>query len=202
MRLSPIAAAAAVLLVLAGCTGQRAGGPAHPDPIIVRAFTFSPGAVTLDPSFGFSLYRGSPGVPPRQRADSVGRAAAFTLADRVAQQLTSLGYDALRSDSATAEPGGRALIVRGAFRHIDEGHRRQDASVAVDVEIDSQTAGGAPRRLTAFSLDSRRIPPEPLTVAGARRGSDVNAAATAVGDAIARYASDLARLNDWPRAAR
>ncbi len=204
MRLSSIAASASLLLVvLAGCVPQRESGPpAHPNPIIIREFAFPPGIVALDPSFGFSLYRGAPGVPPRQRAAAVGRAAAFSLADAIAQQLTSLGYDAVRSDAATAQPGGRALIVTGAFRHIDEGHRRQNASVAVDVEIDSQTEGAAPQRLTAFRLDSRRIPREKLSGAAARHGSNVNSAATGVGQEIARYATDLARLNNWPAAAR
>src|SRR5579864_4303821 len=71
------AIAAFCLAVLAGCAPQRAGGLTHPNLIAVREFAFSTGVVTLDPSFGFSLYRGSPGVPPRQRAEAVGRAAGF-----------------------------------------------------------------------------------------------------------------------------
>ncbi len=130
------AAAALFLVALAGCLPQAAGPPAHPNPIIVREFAASPGVVTLDPSFGFSLNRGAPGVPPRQRAAGVGRAAAFSLADAITQQLITLGYDAIRSDTAVPEPGARALIVSGAFRHIDEGRRRrvgaENPSIAVD----------------------------------------------------------------------
>src|SRR5947207_8057365 len=117
------AAAALVLLVLAGCMPERA--PAHPNPIIVREFGFSLGVVTLDPSFGFSLNRGAPGVPTRQRAAGVARAAAFSLADAIAQQLSLLTYGPIRSDTAHLEPSARALIVTGSFRHIDEGRRRQ-----------------------------------------------------------------------------
>jgi hypothetical protein len=203
MRLSFTAAALSLLLVLAaGCVQPGGGAPAHPNPIIVRQFAYSPRVIALDPSFGFSLHRGAPGVPPRERAATVGRAAAFSLADAIAEQLTSLGYDAIHSDTATADPSGRALIVTGAFRHIDEGRRRQHASVTVEVEVDFQAAGAAPRRLTAFRLDSRRIRREKLTGPAARHGSNVNAAATAVGREIGRYASDLARLNNWPTAAR
>jgi hypothetical protein len=192
---SYLKAAAAVLLAAAvgACVPPpEAGGPGHPNPIIVREFAVSPGVITLDPSFGFSLYRGAPGVPRRQRAASVGRAAAFSLADAIAMQLAGLGYDTIRSDTAGAEPGGRALIVSGTFSRINEGHRRQGANVGVDVEIDYHTApGAAPQRLTAFHSG-----------ASARSGGGVNAAATAVGRTIANYATDLARSNSWPAAAR
>jgi hypothetical protein len=190
---SPLTAAVALLLVvLAGCVPPpETGSAGHPNPIIVREFAVSNGVITLDPSFGFSLSRGAPGVPTRQRAASVGRAAAFSLADAIATQLGGLGYDAIRSDTANADPGGRALIVTGTFRRIHEGHRRQGASVAVDVEIAYQGAGTAPQRLTAFG-----------NAASARPGGGVNAAATAVGRSIASYAADLARANNWPIAPR
>src|SRR5258708_25360500 len=149
MRLVLTAAAAALFgVALTGCVPELAGSPAHPNPIIVREFAVSPGVVTLDPSFGFSLHRGVSGVPPSQRAAGVARAAAFSLADAIAQQLSLLGYDAIRSDTATLEPGARALIVTGSFRHIDEGRRRQvgaeNPSIAVDAEIDYHTEGAVP----------------------------------------------------------
>jgi hypothetical protein len=207
MRSALTAAAASLFLVaLAGCVPQAAGPPAHPNPIIVREFAFSLGDVTLDPSFGFSLYRGAPGVPPRQRAAGVGRAAAFNLADAITQQLTNLGYDAIRSDTAAPEPGARALIVTGTFRHIDEGRRRrvgaENPSIAVDAAIDYQTEGAAPQRITEIHLDSRQVPRDAIAGVSARRGVDANLAATRVGGAIARIVSDAARLNNWPAVAR
>src|SRR5881394_211061 len=130
--------AALFLAALAGCVPERGGSPVHPNPIIVREFSFSLGVVTLDPSFGFSLYRGASGVPPSQRAGGVARAAAFSLADAIAQQVAASGFDAIRSNDAVLEPGARALIVSGAFRHIDEGRRRQvgaeNPSIAIDAE--------------------------------------------------------------------
>jgi hypothetical protein len=198
--------AALYALVLAGCADGETAGLARPNLIIVREFAASEGVVTLDPSFGFSLYRGSAGVPPRQRAASVGRAAAFNLADTVVEQLRGLGYDAVRSDGASPQPGGRALVVTGAFRQINEGHRRhvgaEDASIMVDGEIDYQSAGAAPRRLTSFSLDSRQVPREPIVSASARRGSDVSSAAVRVGRAVAGAVVELARRNNWPGASR
>ena len=195
-----------VALALAGCAEGETAGLARPNLIIVREFAASEGVVTLDPSFGFSLYRGATGVPPRQRAASVGRAAAFNLADTVVEQLRGLGYDAVRPDGASPQPGGRALVVTGAFRQINEGHRRhvgaEDASIAVAGEIDYQSAGAAPRRLTSFSLDSRQVPREPIVSASARRGSDVSSAAVRVGHAVAGAVVELARRNNWPGASR
>jgi len=190
MRSYSSAALAALLLgVLASCVPlSETGTGGHPNPIIVREFAVAPGVIALDPSLGFSLYRGSPGVPPGRRAASVGRGAAFSLADAVATGLGNLGYDAIRSDTATAEPGGRALIVSGSFLHINEGHRRQHAGVTVDVEIGYQAAGGAaPTPLTAFRQSAASSP-----------GGGVNSAAAAVGRTIAAYAADLARANNWP----
>jgi hypothetical protein len=206
LRMATRAAVAVLLAVaVAGCVPQGAGSPAHPNPIIVREFAFTPDIVTLDPSFGFSLNRGSPGVPTRQRAESVGRAAAFSVADAATQQLDSLGYDAVRSDAAAPEPGARALIVTGAFRQIDEGRRRrvgaENSSLVVDVEIDYQVGGGAPQRIAALHLDSRRIPRSEI-VGGAGRTASVNSAAARVGGVIARYVADLARLNKWPAGTR
>ena len=207
MRTSLTAASAFLLLViLAGCVPQPAGSPAHPNPIIVREFTYSLGVITLDPSFGFSLYRGGAGVPPRQRAAGVGRAAAFSLADSITEQLITSGYDAIRSDDATPEPGARALVVTGAFRQIDEGRRRrvgaENPSIAVDAEIDYQAEAAAPQRITELHLDSRRVPQSAVVGVAARRGVDVNLAATRVGAAIARYVGETARLNNWPGVSR
>jgi hypothetical protein len=196
------AAAAAILLaLLAACTAQQEGGGGHPNLIIVRDFSVSSAAVTLDPSFGFSLYRGSPGVPPAQRAASVGRAAAFSVADTVVQQLAALGYDVAKSNTAGAERGGRALIVTGVFREINEGRRRQvgaeNARVAVDVEINLQPGGAAPLRMMSFPVDSQRT----VGDSGAgRRGATLNAAADRVGRIIAQTTGELARLNHWPGA--
>src|SRR5712691_8197028 len=118
-------AASFILGILVGCVPQLGQGLAHPAPIIVREFAFSPGIVTLDPSFGFSLYRGEAGVPPRQRAAGVARGAAFSVADTIAQQLAASGYDVVRSDRAAPEPGGRAMVISGTLRQINEGYRRR-----------------------------------------------------------------------------
>ena len=68
---------ALLALALAGCAEVETAGLARPNLIIVREFAASEGVVTLDPSFGFSLYRGAAGVPPRQRAASVGLSATL-----------------------------------------------------------------------------------------------------------------------------
>ena len=193
-------AAALCLAVLAACTVQTEGG-GHPNLVVVREFSVSPGIITLDPSFGFSLYRGSPGVPPTQRAASVGRAAAFSVADTIVQQLAAQGYDVAKSKTAGAEPAGRALIVSGAFREINEGRRRQvgaeNARIAVDVELTFQAGSAAPLRMMSFPVDSQRTAGDS---GPGRRGATLNAAADRVGRIIAQTTSDLARLNHWPGA--
>ena len=79
------------LLFLAGCVVQNEAPTLHPNPILIREFAVSPGIVTLDPSFGFSLYRGERGVPREQRAAGLGRAVAFNLTDAMAEYLTGSG---------------------------------------------------------------------------------------------------------------
>src|SRR5436305_1341824 len=78
----------------------------------------------------------------------------------------------------------------------------EDSSVTVGGEVDYQSPGAAPRRLTTFSLDSRQLPREPIVSASARHGADVNSAAVRIGHAIARAVIELARRNNWPGAAR
>jgi len=196
----------ALLLCLAAtaCAGEQEAALVRPNAIIVREFSLAQAAITLDPSFGFSLYRGAPGVPPRQRAASVGRAVEFTLSDAIVEQLRQAGYDAIRSDGTAAEPGDRALIVTGRIRHINEGQRRrvgsESPSVAADGEIDYRTGPGtAVQRLTNFSLDSRQVPRERVMSAPAGR-NEINAAAARLGHAIAQSVLDVAHRNNWPGA--
>jgi len=208
MRSALTAAVAALFVVfLAACAPQYEPGPSrHPNPIIILELDVSPGVVTLDPSFGFSLQRGERGVPRSQRAAGLGRAVAFNLADAMAEYLTGLGYDVIRSDTAAVEPGGRALIVSGSFRRIDEGRRRrvgaENSAVAVDAAIDYQTYGAAPQRLASFQLDSRQVASAGVAGVSARQGADVKVAAARLGAAIGRYVGDAARLNKWPAAPR
>ena len=206
MRSALTAAVAAFLLVLSGCAQYESPSTQHPYPIIIREFAFSPEIVTLDPSFGFSLYRGERGVPQSQRAAGLGRAVAFNLADAMAEYLTGQGYDVLRSDTATAAQGGRALIISGTFLRIDEGRRRrvggENSGVAVDAAIDYETYGAAPQRLASFQLDSRQVADGGMTGVSSRQRGDVKIAAARLGSAIARYVAGAARLNKWPSAGR
>jgi hypothetical protein len=175
-----------------------APAPAHLDLIIVRRFAAPGRIVALDPSLGFSLRRGQPGVPSTRRAASVARATSFTMAETITGQLRQLGYDAVQSDEAGPEPGGRALIVHGAFRSINEGHRRRfagkDAGVAVWVEIDYQLYGGKPRRLSLLQLDSRQIP-FPNRTSG---DAGVTSAALRTAFTISRAVGELANRSNWP----
>jgi hypothetical protein len=201
------AAGAGILLLvfLAGCGPQYEATTAHPNPILIREFAFSPEIVTLDPSFGFSLYRGERGVPREQRAAGLGRAVAFNLTDGTAEYLTGLGYDVLRSETGSVEPGMRALIVSGTFRRIDEGRRRrvgaENSGVTVDVAIAYQAYGQAAQPLTAFQRDSRQTGGGLVGVSARTRG-DVKIAAQQLGAELGRYVAEIARSQKWPAAAR
>ena len=203
--LTAVRAGLLLLFFLAGCTAQYEAPTTHPNPIVIREFAFSPGIVTLDPSFGFSLYRGERGVPREQRAAGLGRAVAFNLTDAMAEYLSRLGYDVLRSETGTVEPGMRALVVSGIFRRIDEGHRRrvgaENSGVTVDVAIDYQVYGQAPQRLTALQLDSRQVGGGVIGVSARTRG-DVKIAAQQLGAELGRYVAEVARTQKWPAAGR
>jgi hypothetical protein len=203
MRLLPLAALLS-LLVLFGCAPRHAEESSFPvvnlasaSPIIVHEFAFSPRIVTLDPTLGYSLQRGAPGVSPSRRAEALGRAAAFNLADTMSRELKQQGYDVVAGSNAP-QPGEPALVVTGDFRRIYEGHRHAGANIAVAVAIDFESAGAAPQRLIAFSLDSRRLPREGFVPAAGLHGEDVNYEATRLGATIGHYVARLARTERWP----
>ena len=192
---------ALLLLGLAACAPQNREPTfpsMHPYPIVVREFAFSPGVVTLDPTLGYSLDRGSPGVPRTERADALGRAAAFNLADAASRELIRLGYDAVSGTDGVAATAARALVVSGDFQHIYEGHRHEGAGVDVSVAIDYEAAGEPPQRLTTFVLDSRRLAHEGLVPIAGEHGEDVNYEATRLGAAIGRYVAQIAQSDRWP----
>ncbi len=204
-RLAAAWAGVLFLVFLAGCGPQYEAQTAHPNPILIREFAVSPAIVTLDPSFGFSLHRGEQGVPRDQRAAGLGRAVAFNLTDGMAEYLTGLGYDVLRSESGSVEPGMRAIIVSGTFRRIDEGRRRrvgaENSGVTVDVAIDYQVYGQTPQRLAALQLDSRQFAGSGLVGVTARQRGDVKIEARQLGAELGRYVAQVARSQKWPAAA-
>lgn len=190
-----------LLLAAAGCDEFRAKSLAHPNVVIVREFAAPLGVVTLDPSFGFSLNRGEPGVPPRQRAAAVARAAAFALADSIADRLRAQGFDVVRSNTEQPEPGARALIVTGAFRKINEGYRRrvgeEGSAVEAAAQVEYRAPGSQPQILLSQQFDSAHVHGEAgITPAAARGGSEIQANARLAGAEIARRIAELARSNN------
>ena len=203
-RVLPLLAAA----LLAGCVENVGSAGSTPsDFIVVSDFTVPEGAVHLDPSFGFSLYRGEAGVPKEQRAASVGRAIAFLVTDTVVGRLRANGYDAVSTVSRNPVGSGyRALIVSGTLRTIDEGQRRrvgnEHSAVIAEVEIKAELPGGATQRVQSFAVDSRSAPPARPESGTTRRETGVNADATKVGAEIARVVTEIARRNNWIPARR
>ena len=195
-----------LLLLLSGCEQFESRGVARPNIVIVREFAAPLGVVTLDPSFGFSLNRSQPGVPPRQRGGAVARAASFALADSIVERLRALGFDAVRSQTEQPEAGARALIVTGAFRKIDEGYRRQvgaeNSNVTAETQVQYIGPDTPPRVLLSQRLDSARVRGEGSVTAVAARAGGIDFEARKLGAEIARQIADLARRNGWPGAAR
>jgi hypothetical protein len=202
------AAAIALPLALAAC--NVVSGPAGPasDFIVVSDFALPEGVVHLDPSFGFSLYRGEPGVPQQQRAASIGRAVGFLVTDTITDRLRAQGYDAQSTTNANPSPapGHRALLVSGTFRAIDEGQRRrvgdEHSAVIAQVDIRAEQPGGAIQQVQSFTVDSRSVPPAHPVAGSTQRETGVDADAARVGAEIARIVGDVARRNNWVPMAR
>lgn len=196
------AAVALPLLGLAGCVEDltAASGPTS-DFIVISDFALPQGVVRLDPSFGFSLYRGEPGVPAQQRAASIGRAVGFLVTDTITDQLRALGYDAVSTTDPSPKTGARALIVTGTFREIDEGERRRPdevgSAVIADVQIKAELPGGGIQPVQSFSVDSRTAPHAGVAGAATRRETGVNADAARIGAQIAAVVAEVARRNNW-----
>jgi hypothetical protein len=192
-------------LALAACNETPSLGPRTPsDFIVISDFTVGGGVVAVDQSFGFSLHRGTPGVPTEQRAASIGRAAAFLVTDTITERLRALGYDAASTTNPAPQTGGRALLVSGVFRQIDEGERRQvgeeNSVVIVEVTIKAEVPGRGVQPVQSFTVDSRRT--SAASGAATRRDTGVNADATRVGAEIARVVADVAKRNNWLPMAR
>lgn len=201
-------AAVLPLLVLAACaqTGATVLPGKSSDFIVVSDFTVPPGVVRLDPTMGFSLYRGEPGVPTRQRAASIGRAVGFLVTDTIVDRLRALGYDAVSTSSPNpAGSGYRALIVSGTFRIIGEGNRRragdEHSAVIVDAAIKAELPGGI-QPVQSFMVDSRSAPRVHDNNGATSRETGVDADATNVGAEIARVVGEIARRNNWLPARR
>jgi hypothetical protein len=211
LNLSIIAALLGALSALAACaTGenQASGYPPKPDVVIVRAFEVPEGVVVLDPSFGFSLRRGEPGVPREERAATVGRAAAFMLSDALIGETRAAGLDAVSASSPAPAPAVKALVVGGTFRQIDQGLRRRVGQIApgagqsrvvADAQIDYALPGSAPQRLLTVHADSGDGAPTPVGSRGdlGLPVADANADAARAGRIIARAIVDLARQANW-----
>ncbi|HTW50263.1 MAG TPA: hypothetical protein VME45_00010 [Stellaceae bacterium] len=202
-------AAALLLLVLAACaeTGATALSGSSSDFIVVGDFAVPPGVVRLDPTMGFSLYRGEPGVPARQRAASIGRAVDFLVTDTIVDRLRALGYDAVSTSNPNPVGSGhRALIVSGTFRTIGEGSRRragdEHSAVIADVAIKAELPGGRVQPVQSFTVDSRSAPRVRDNNGATSRETGVDADATNVGAEIARVVGEVARRNNWLPARR
>src|ERR1700722_7440220 len=195
------------LLALAGCVEGITTSATPSDFIVISDFAAPEGVVRLDPSFGFSLYRGEAGVPTRQRAASIGRAVAFLVTDTIADQLRAHGYDATSTTNPNPTGSGhRALLVSGTFRAIDEGQRRrpgdEHSAVIAQVEIKAEQPGGAVQPVQSFTVDSRSAPQTRANAGATRRETGVNADATRVGAEIARVVAEVAQRNNWVPARR
>jgi hypothetical protein len=190
------------LLALGACVQNSAASSAPSDFIVVSDFVVPEGVVRLDPTMGFSLYRGEPGVPARQRAASIGRAVGFLVTDTTVDELRRLGYDAVSTSNPNpGRSGYRALIVSGTFRTIDEGNRRragdEHSAVIAEVAIKAELPGGGVQPVQSFTVDSRSAPRVRDNNGATSRETGVDADATNVGAEIARVVGEVARRNNW-----
>jgi hypothetical protein len=196
------------LVALSACVEGVTVPSAAPasDFIVVSDFSVPEGVVRLDPSFGFSLYRGEPGVPTHQRAASIGRAVGFLVTDTITSELRGFGYDAQSTVNPSPQTGSRALLVSGTFREIDEGERRHPnemgSAVIADVQIKAEIPGLGVKPVQNFTVDSRTSPQIAVKSAATRREAGVDADAARVGAQIAAVVADVAKHNNWVPATR
>ena len=193
--------------MLAACVESVTGAAPASDFIVVSDFSVPQGAVRLDSSFGFSLYRGEAGVPTEKRAGSIGRAVAFLVTDTIVDRLRGRGYDT--TSTTNPNPTGssrRALIVSGTFRTIDEGQRRrvgnEHSAVIAEVQIKAELPKGGSQLIQSFTVDSRSAPQTRAVSGATKRETGVDADATRVGAEIARVVAEVARRNNWLPATR
>jgi hypothetical protein len=191
------------LVTVAACV-QVSAGPSGPssDFIVVSDFAVPEGSVRLDPTMGFSLYRGEAGVPKQQRATSVGRAVSFLVTDTVVDQLRARGYDTVSTSNPNpSDTGHRALIISGTLTTVDEGQRRragdEHSAVIGQVNIRAELPGGGVQHVQSFAADSRSAPPASANSGATSRETGVDADATRVGAEIARIVAEIARRNNW-----
>lgn len=194
--------AAFLVITLTGCIAGVTTNAPPSDFIVVSDFAVPESAVHLDTSFGFSLYRGEAGVPPQQRAASVGRAVAFLVTDTITDRLRARGYDAVSTTNPNPAPAGyRALMVSGRLSTIDEGQRRrvgnEHSAVIASVDISAELPGGAVQRVQSFIVDSRSAPATRAQSGATKRETGVDADAARVGAEIARVVADVAQRNNW-----
>jgi hypothetical protein len=198
--MSWLLATLSVLSLVACVEDVSVPGPPS-DFIVVSDFAVPAGVVRLDPSFGFSLYRGEPGVPPAQRAASIGRAVGFLVTDTITDRLRAAGYDAQSTVNPAPQTGLRALLVSGTFRIIDEGSRRHPdeahSAVIATVQINAEIPGLGVRPLQNFTVDSRSAPPAGVAAGATARETGVDADAARIGAQIAGVVADAARRNNW-----
>jgi hypothetical protein len=199
--------AVGLLIALGACNGPSSPiSTTSSDFIVISDFALDEGIVALDQSFGFSLHRGTPGVPTEQRAGSVGRAVAFLVTDTITERLRALGYDAASTTNPAPQTGGRALLVTGVFRAINEGARRrpgeEGSAVIVEVTIKAEIPGRGIETVQSFTIDSRRAPAVAPSSGATHRETGVNTDATRVGAEIARVVADVAKRNNWLPMAR
>ena len=209
----------ALMLALAACAelglGMHGatGVPEKPEQLVVRSFVAPERAIVLDPSFGFSLRRGQPGVPRAERAAGVSRAAAFALGEGVVETLRAAGLDARSTLQAGGAPPEDAVVVGGVFDKIDQGRRRHvgrvgpgegQSRVVADARIEAP-GGGILLTVHAHSDhiadeggsgDTARVRGVRVTIA------DANRDAGRVGREIGRQIVDFARRSNWLPAAQ
>ena len=196
-----------VAAMLAGCETPPAATPATQSAniIVVRDFRIvSSTRVAVDTSFGFSLNRGQPGVPLSQRAIGLAGAAAFNVADALTERLRQLGYNAVHATARTPDPAGKAVIVVGTLREVDEGHRRavgnERAKVAADAEIDEWGPGIRPA--LALHLDFGQLAGDGIANSGGKSAAALGAAARRLGRELARSVVEIAARSGIARTLR
>ncbi len=146
----PPLTAAAVLMLLAGCTQSSsqldtAAALPRPQVIVVEDFAVAPGEVQLDPGISGTIdetLRGNT-LPPRTPEErEIGRKVANALAEKLVIEIRDLGFPAQRGAGL---PAGytTGLAITGQFIGVDQGNRAERVAIGLgagrsDVRVRTQ----------------------------------------------------------------
>ena len=201
------------LLILAGCASAsvtpdkvaRSAPASRPSVLYVRNFAVVAEDVKESHGEISKTERAFSSTSDEQRQMAIGHSTAAELSDRLAKDLTALGFT-VEKQAGEAPTSGDALLVEGQFLDVDEGAATRrvivgfgagKSSLATRVKV-YRIDGNSRQKVLDFTThaDSGKLPGTALTMgAGALATGGVTVAGEAAAGGIAGGKAYLGRVN-------